>query len=277
MGIVSRISVFIVGHVFNSRYRLASWTRRFPRFGRVVKKIAFEDDDMVVVPKAASVRRMVDVNIDIDSAGDRNVMPSDLVKEVIRGSERIFMMDFCLCRQSNGCRDYPVDKGCIFIGKGTQSIPSKYGHFADAEEACDFIDECDELGLVHIIGRNKLDSIWLHTGNRKDLLTICNCCPCCCLWNIARDIDPGISDVYRRLDGVTVSVDPGKCTGCGFCVELCFVRAISVRDGKAELNDAKCRGCGRCSEQCPSEAISISYDTSVIHSEAERILSLVNQ
>lgn len=277
MNIIPRISVFLVNHVFNMRYRLASMTRKHPRMGKVVKRIAFEGDEMTVLPKDSSVSRKVDVNIEIEGAGDRNVLPSDLVKAVIRRSDKIFIMNFCLCRKSNKCEDYPIDTGCIFIGKGTARIPPEYGHFATPDEACAYIDKCDELGLVHIIGRNKLDSIWLHTGNHHDLMTICNCCPCCCLWNMIRDIDAGISQTYKRMDGVKVSIDPAKCVGCGFCVETCFVKAISIDAGKAVLNWDKCRGCGRCTEGCLADAISISYDPGVLDREADRIMALVNQ
>ena len=276
MGIVSGISVFLVNRVFNTRYRLARWTRKYPRFGRLVKRIAFDGDDMSVIPKAGTART-VELNINIDNAGERNVVPTDLVKNVLRRSEKIFIMDFCLCRQSNKCRDYPVSKGCIFIGKGTECISPKYGRFVTPEEACDYIDECDRLGLVHIIGRNKLDSLWLHTGKHTDLMTICNCCPCCCLWNMVRDIDGGIASTYRRMAGVEVSVDREKCIGCGICMEKCFVKAIRIVEGKCELDDAKCRACGRCSEECPKEAITLTYDPAVIDSEADRIFGLVNQ
>ena len=277
MSLISRLSVGLVKYTFGTRYRLASMTRKHPRMGRLVKRIAFDGDDMAVIPKAGTAHRRVDVNIEIEGAGDRNVAPSDLVKNVLRRSERIFIMDFCLCRRSNGCTDYPISKGCVFIGKGTERIPENYGRFVDPEEACAYIDECDELGLVHIIGRNKLDSLWLHTGNHRDLMTICNCCPCCCLWNMVRDIDYGISSTYKRMAGTEVSVDTGKCIGCGICMERCFVKAITIVDGKCVLDDGKCRGCGRCSEECPKEAITLTYDPSVISSETERILSLVNQ
>ena len=276
MAIISRISVAMVNRVFNTRYRLAHMTRRFPRFGRLVRKIAFDGDDMSVIPKAGTART-VDLNIEIENAGDRNVVPTDLVKNVLRRSDKIFIMDFCLCRQSNKCEDYPIDRGCIFVGKGTEKISEKYGRFVSQEEACQYIDECDRLGLVHIIGRNKLDSLWLHTGNHTDLMTICNCCPCCCLWNMVRDIDGGIASSYRRMAGVEVSVNIGKCIGCGICMERCFVRAITIQDGKCVLDDAKCRACGRCTEECPTEAIAITFDPSVIDSETERIYSLVNQ
>lgn len=235
----------------------------------------FKDDEMVVLPKddVAEVKN-VDLNINIDSAGERTILPSDVAKNIIRNSGPIFIMNFCLCRRSNKCEDFPIDHGCIFLGKGVNKIPPEFGRMATAEEACGYLDECSELGLVHIIGRNKLDSIWLSTGNKKDLITLCNCCPCCCLWNMTRDISDEISAVYRRMDGVEVAVDKNKCIGCAKCWTVCFTKAISITDGKCTI-DERCRGCGRCVSMCPTKAISITYDRAKADAEIERIGKLL--
>lgn len=274
MKIIPRLSDKILPFFFNTRYRLARMTRKHKRFGNLVRKWFFDGDDMIVLPKD-DVIRSIDVNIGIDSAGDRTVLPSDIVKGVIDRADDVFIMDHCLCRKSNRCEDYPIDRGCIFLGKGTKKIPESLGHVATKEEAKRYIDECGELGLVHIIGRNKLDSMWLSTGNKKDLMTICNCCPCCCLWNMVRDISDSIAGSYRKMDGVEVTVDTDKCIGCGMCQDICFTKAISIVDSKCAVDD-RCRGCGRCADICPNDAISVSFDRAVVGSEIERISGLVN-
>ncbi len=277
MKLISGLSVRIVPHVFNMRYRLARWTRKSRFFGSIVRKTMFDGDEMVVLPKDEAVTtRDLELNIEVDQPGERTVLPSDVVKEMIMRADDIFIMDFCLCRKSNGCKDYPKERGCIFLGKGTRKISEKHGHLATKEEAVAYIDECSELGLVHIIGRNKLDSLWLGTGRKKDLMTICNCCPCCCLWNMVRDISKDISDCYRRMDGVTITTDSERCAGCGSCAEICFTRAITIRDGKASVDDTRCRCCGRCVERCSFDAIRIDYDPAKVGTEIERISELVN-
>ena len=275
MKAISRISVAVVKHVFNWRYRLASFTRRSKLFNRFVRKTMFDGDDMIVIPKDNVARRTVDVGIEIDEPSDSTVLPSDVVKELISRADDIFIMNFCLCRKSNGCEDYPVDHGCVFLGKGVHKIPSNYGHLATAEEANRYIDECGDLGLVHIIGRNKLDSLWLHTGDKKDLMTICNCCPCCCLWNMARNISDEIGGMFRRMDGVAVSLDQSKCIGCGSCEEICFCKAVSAVDGGFVIDQKICRGCGRCAEASPADAITVTYDEGAIEGITEKIGSLV--
>lgn len=56
-------------------------------------------------------------------------------------------------------------------------------------------------------------------------------------------------------------VDKKKCIGCGTCVQLCPVGAISFdSDGKAVIDPAKCIKCGTCEASCPVNAIKIDYN-----------------
>jgi len=50
-------------------------------------------------------------------------------------------------------------------------------------------------------------------------------------------------------------VDKEKCVGCGACVEVCPIQAISIVGGKAKINADKCVDCGRCAQVCPQEAL----------------------
>ena len=70
---------------------------------------------------------------------------------------------------------------------------------------------------------------------------------------------PNLDGAYKRLPGISVTVDAKKCDGCGLCVDACFVAAIAMRDGKAVIGP-DCKGCGRCSEICPVGAITVTLD-----------------
>lgn len=52
-------------------------------------------------------------------------------------------------------------------------------------------------------------------------------------------------------------VNEGKCTGCESCVSECPSEAISMVDGKANVDPDKCVDCGVCVDVCPVEAISL--------------------
>ncbi len=276
MPLIPQVTVRYIKYLFGYRCKLAEFTKKSKVFKKIVHRMLFYEDDMIVVPKDHTVTRRVDINVEIEGAADRTIVPSDVVKGIIDNAKDIFIMNFCLCRKSNGCKDYPVEQGCIFMGEGIHKIPKEFGRIVSAAEAKLHIDRCGELGLVHIIGRNKIDSMWLNTGDKTNLMTLCNCCPCCCLWNIARNVHDDIGKTFRRMEGVEVSIDTHSCDGCGQCADICFTRAVKVVDGKACIDQDMCRGCGRCKEMCIKDAITITFEPSMIKKEIERISALVN-
>jgi len=58
--------------------------------------------------------------------------------------------------------------------------------------------------------------------------------------------------------GFTIpTVDEDKCTGCGICIDICPVNAISLQeDGIAIIDKNTCTNCRICVEKCPVNAIS---------------------
>jgi len=148
------------------------------------------------------------------------------------------------------------------MGEAAKKIDPKLGHPATKEEAHNHIKHADEAGLIHVIGRNKLDSVWLDVSPGQKLLTVCNCCPCCCLWKMLPNLNNSISGRITKMEGIEIQVG-SNCVGCEACSKVCFVDAIKIVEGKAQIND-NCRGCGRCVEVCPNHAISITAPTSEV-------------
>jgi Fe-S-cluster-containing hydrogenase component 2 len=54
---------------------------------------------------------------------------------------------------------------------------------------------------------------------------------------------------------MSVSIDNEKCEGCGICVPLCPVHAISILNGKAFIDQNRCTDCLQCINECPNDAI----------------------
>ncbi len=239
--------------LFPHRFLPARATR-LPIIGRLAYHLAFAGDSMIYLPQD----RVLPINEAIDRPGEM-VLPSQVVEHFVEQASYHWIMDVCICRDASQCRDYPIDLGCLFLGEAAADINPRLGHQATREEALAHIRRCREAGLVHLIGRNKLDTIWLGVGPGHKLLTICHCCPCCCLWRMLPFVSPQIGSRVSRMPGVSVTVSD-RCVGCGTCtVGVCFVNAIRLSDGRATIGEA-CRGCGRCVDACPQRAIEIAID-----------------
>ncbi len=255
---------------FSGRF-LAARATRLPLLGRLVDRWLFWGDDLIYLPQD----QVIPVDQAIDSHGEM-VLPSQVVEHFIQEASTHWIMDACLCRDASKCEDYPVDLGCLFLGQAAAGINPKLGRRVTAEEALAHVQRCRELGLIHLVGRNKLDQIWLGVGPGEKLLTICNCCPCCCLWRVLPAIAPYIGAKVTRMSGVTVSVSD-RCVGCGTCAQdVCFVGAIHLFGDRAVISDA-CRGCGRCVDICPQGAIELSIETGPsVEGAIARISSLID-
>ena len=244
---------------------------RIPFVGNFVDRWLFDGDDIVYLPKD----RVIRLNMPVD-VPDQVVLPSQVVEHFIEKANYHWIMNKCICRDASQCKDYPIDLGCLFLGEAVLGINPKLGRLVTKEEAHDHVKRCREAGLVHLIGRNKMDSVWLGTGPGTKLLTICNCCHCCCLWRILPHIAPQIGDKTTSMPGVSVTTN-GNCTGCGTCTQgVCFIDAISLVDNHAVRND-DCRGCGRCVDVCPHGAIEISIDDKkFVEKTIDRLSALVD-
>jgi ferredoxin len=248
-----------------------------PVIARAVDKLFFEGDDIQVLPRDSSIKnyQKIEINQSIP-VNEETVLPSQILKEMISKSRYHFIMDFCICRKSNDCTDYPQDLGCLFLGRGAKRISPKLGRRVTAEKALDQVQKCQEAGLVHIIGRNKIDSVWLNTGPKEELLSICHCCPCCCLWKMAPELPEYLSKGFSPMVGVEIIFKQELCNGCGLCSNgLCFVDAITVED-KAKRNPVKCRACGRCAEICPNKAITLKLEEGAMERSIKQVETLVD-
>ncbi|MBC7232788.1 MAG: 4Fe-4S binding protein [Chloroflexi bacterium] len=262
--------VELIKKAFPNRFAVARLTR-WPLIGSLMQHWLAEGDDLIYLTRdhVISIYQTLD-------APESMVLPSQVVDYFIDKASYHWIMNFCICREAEKCQNYPRDLGCLFLGEAASRINPKLGRHVSKEEALEHVRRCREAGLVHLIGRNKLDTVWLGVGPGDRLLTICNCCPCCCLWRVLPYVAPAIGEQVHRMPGVTVTVGEG-CTGCGTCTQdVCFVDAIHLVEGRAVISDA-CRGCGRCVSICPEGAIRITISNEQLVDEIiQRISSVVD-
>ncbi len=266
--------VHLLSKAFPRRFLIGKATK-VPILGRILVKVLemllFEGTDIVYLPKD----QVIQVN-EVVKRGAEVVLPSQIVEHFIENAKYHWIMNFCICRRSEHCEHYPIELGCLFLGEAALGINPQLGRQVTKEEALAHVRKCREAGLVHMIGRDKLDTGWLNVGPDEKLLTICNCCECCCLWRLLPHLAAKLGSTVKRMPTVSVTVTD-RCIGCGTCTEgICFVDAIRVVNDRAVIGSA-CRGCGRCVEICPQKAIEISIaDDQYVEKAISHISSLVD-
>lgn len=216
----------------------------WPLLGRWLKA-AFRGDAASFIP----------VKVDLENPQSMP-LPSPAVEKIISDAPYRFLLNRCLCRSLSVCQNFSADMGCLFLGQGAKEIAPSLGHEASAEEALAHHRRAVAVGLIPMVGRLKWDAIWLGVEKADKLLTICHCCDCCCYFRLYRHLPQEAKKGLRKLPGLEVRVHDARCNGCGICAQKCFMKAISIRNGKAVIG-TECRGCGRCATFCPQKAIEI--------------------
>jgi ferredoxin len=247
--------VRVIEKTFPARFKLARMTR-IPLLGRLIEGFLFQGDDIVYLPQ----NRSIPINESVES--ENIILPSEVIEHFIDKANYLWVMNECICRKAEGCKDFPHDLGCLFMGEAAMGINPRLGRRVSRDEAREHMARCREAGLFQMIGRNKLDTRWLNVKPGDKLLTVCFCCPCCCLWRMLPELEEEIAAKVHRMPGVEVRVTD-ECVGCGTCVreEFCFVRAIQMEGERAVIAES-CRGCGNCVRNCPNQAIELTITES---------------
>jgi formate hydrogenlyase subunit 6/NADH:ubiquinone oxidoreductase subunit I len=184
------------------------------------------------------------------------VLDHERASEVIK-TARHRAIGVCYCRHKmmhvgRAC-DAPQDI-CMTFNTVAFSL-TKHGiaRPVDVKEGLDLLEQAYERNLVQF-GENV----------RRSVSFICNCCGCCCeaLLGIKR-----FGSVFPIHTNYLPGIDESTCSGCGKCVDVCPVEAMSIvsandshqpKKRKARLNEEICLGCGLCVRTCSSRSISLS-------------------
>lgn len=175
----------------------------------------------------------------------------------------------CYCRHKmehmNKSCDAPLDICMTFNSSAESLIKHGFARSVDKKEGMDLLQLAYEHNLVQF-GENV----------RERVNFICNCCGCCCEAMIAQRRFSALNPIHTT--NFLPEIDVDQCTGCGKCVNICPVEAMtlmSANDPKqpnrkvAKLDAEICLGCGLCVRVCPDNVI-------ILRQRKKRVITPLN-
>lgn len=197
-----------------------------------------------------------------------HVLSYERASEVIKTATQIGV-GICYCRHKmehmgKNC-NAPMEICMTFNNPAESLIRHKIARKADVAEGLDLLQLAQSKNLVQF-GENVQERVGF----------ICNCCGCCCEALIAARKFGFLNPV--QTTNFIPEIDEIKCTGCGKCVTLCPIEAMSLVNAcdpenpgrkKAKLDEDQCIGCGVCLRGCATGAL-------ILKPRNQRVITPVN-
>jgi len=179
-------------------------------------------------------------------------------------------ISMCYCRhkmmhKGKAC-DAPMNI-CMTFNVSAESL-IRHGHAreVDVTEGMDLLAQAYESNLVQF-GENV----------RQRVNFICNCCGCCCEAMIAARRFAVMHPIHTT--NFLPFVQENTCNGCGKCVTLCPVEAMTLVSANdphrpkkkvARVDEDRCLGCGVCVRACTKS------DSLSMVSRSQRVITPLN-
>jgi len=171
------------------------------------------------------------------------ILPTETATTILQKANHISLRN-CECRITYKNCNKPL-KTCLAINEFSNELVERgAAQEISFDEAKKVLHVANEHGLVH----QALYTDWL----KGEVFDICSCCPCCCTY-LRAYINYGVKHHIAK-SGLTATVDPDKCNGCGTCLKRCIFQARKLEDGKSIVIKENCHGCGLCVTTCPTNA-----------------------
>ena len=197
-----------------------------------------------------------------------HVLDHERASEVIKTASAIGI-GVCYCRHKmehigKNC-DAPLDICMTFNDTAGSLIRHGIARKVDPTEGLGLLEKARAHNLVQF-GENVMEQVSF----------ICNCCGCCCEALIAAR-KFGFSNPVHTTNFIP-EITEESCSGCGKCVALCPVEAMTLVSSndplkhgrkKAKLIEEICLGCGVCLSCCDKKSIHL-------RSRKERVITPVN-
>ena len=176
-------------------------------------------------------------------------------RETLEKNER-FTLSPCQCRLektvtgTNVCDERHAgeiaEETCIAVGEIAEFfIDRGIGREITREEAVARVEKSIDAGLV-------VEQLF---SKRSEV--ICQCHGDCCKLLTTYVALGGAGNMMTNISNYVLNYDADTCIGCGMCADRCPMFAITLTDGKCEMN-RQCVRCGQCALVCPVSARSLS-------------------
>ncbi|MBE0431342.1 MAG: 4Fe-4S dicluster domain-containing protein [Dehalococcoidia bacterium] len=234
---------FMHGRTDERTKRLA---RLMKSYGKALKNLMMAALAQAPASEATGARK---IPVEQEITDRPAILPYDEVMKLIDRTEYI-SAGVCVCRHQGDLLDRPCDKPkdnkCMIFGPSAQ-FAGEHGfvHPISKDEAKRSIMEAEEAGLVHVYANSQDRFI--------DLLCACCGCHCFMLRGISRTPAPSQAVIANWV----VKIDDEACSGCGVCIERCWMNALRMEGDVVVRDDQRCIGCGICTYVCPSEAMNL--------------------
>ena len=204
----------------------------------------------ILVNRKSQKKIQININEELEVPVEK-ILPTQKVEEIIEKFDDIAVGN-CYCRHHRDllddlCKIDAPRKTCLTFGKAARHTSKQgFARLISKDEALIILQEAEEAGLIH--------RTWhANFAINNDVIAICNCCICCCVYSLPSLILP-----YTSANNYLAKVNLDLCKGSGICVEKCHYEAIQLNiDKKVEIKKENCIGCGLCASFCPEGAISM--------------------
>jgi ferredoxin len=196
------------------------------------------------------------------------VLDYERASEVIKTADCIGI-GVCYCRH----KMQHVGKNC----DADMDICMTFNNSADSLTRHGIARKVDPAEGLDILQKARAQNLVQFGENVKERVNfICNCCGCCCEALIAARRFGFLNPVHTT--NFVPSIHSENCNGCGKCVALCPVEAMTLVSAnnpvkplakKAKLDETICLGCGVCLSGCNLNALTLV-------TRKERVITPVN-